>query len=142
MKGREVPKFLSGGLIGDMEVTGMPQLPSLWDDAKAAQFKTDLELLVYRSNLLGAEPVIINWRGGNTSSKTIERDHLGREVRVLWVKGSGSDLATCTAKDFAGLKLDEILPLENRDTLSDEEMVEFLAHCVPSRVVLASLLRR
>jgi len=125
-----VPKFLSGGLIGDMEVTGMPPLPSLWDDAKAAQLKTDLELLVYRSNLLGAEPAIINWRGGNTSSKTIERDHLGREVRVLWVKGSGSDLATCTAKDFAGLKLDEILPLENRDTLSDEEMVEFLAHCV------------
>lgn len=108
----------------------MPPLPSLWDDEKAAQFKTDLELLVYRSNLLGAEPAIINWRGGNTSSKTTELDHLGRPTRVLWVKGSGSDLATCTAKDFAGLRLDDILPLEDRETLSDEEMVEFLSHCV------------
>ncbi len=108
----------------------MPLLPSLWNDEKAAQFKTDLELLVYRSNLLGAEPAIVNWRGGNTSTKTIERDHLGREVKVLWVKGSGSDLATCTTKDFAGLKLEEILPLESKERLSDEEMVEFLSHCV------------
>jgi rhamnose utilization protein RhaD (predicted bifunctional aldolase and dehydrogenase) len=108
----------------------MPPLPSLWDDEKAAQLKGDLELLVYRSNLLGAEPAIVNWRGGNTSSKTLERDHLGRTVRVLWVKGSGSDLATCTAKDFAGLKLDEILPLQDRERLSDEEMVDYLAHCV------------
>ena len=108
----------------------MPPLPSLWDDEKAAQLKGDLELLVYRSNLLGAEPAIVNWRGGNTSSKTLEHDHLGRTVRVLWVKGSGSDLATCTAKDFAGLKLDEILPLQDRERLSDEEMVDYLAHCV------------
>jgi len=109
---------------------GMPPLPSLWDDAKAAEFKSDLEWLVYRSRLLGAEPAIVNWRGGNTSSKTVERDHLGREVRVLWVKGSGSDLATCTPKDFAGLKLDELLPLQDRDSLSDEEMVDYLSHCV------------
>lgn len=108
----------------------MPPLPSLWSDEKASQFKTELELLVYRSNLLGAEPAIINWRGGNTSTKTVERDHLGREVKVLWVKGSGSDLATCTAKDFAGLKLEEILPLEDRTSLSDEEMIEYLAYCV------------
>lgn len=113
-----------------MEVKEMPPLPSLWDDEKAVQFKTDLELLVYRSNLLGAEPAIVNWRGGNTSTKTVERDHMGREVKVLWVKGSGSDLATCTPKDFAGLKLDEILPLEDRASLSDEEMVEYLSHCV------------
>jgi rhamnose utilization protein RhaD (predicted bifunctional aldolase and dehydrogenase) len=48
---------------------------------------------------------------------------------VLWVKGSGSDLATIVSDGFAGLRLDEILPLTARDAMTDEEMVAYLARC-------------
>jgi rhamnulose-1-phosphate aldolase/alcohol dehydrogenase len=50
-------------------------------------------------------------------------------VDVLWVKGSGSDLATIKAEQFTGLKLDEVLPLQEREGMSDEEMVAYLASC-------------
>ncbi|MCS7223348.1 MAG: bifunctional rhamnulose-1-phosphate aldolase/short-chain dehydrogenase [Armatimonadetes bacterium] len=108
----------------------MPALPSLWNEEEAKKCRSELELLVYRSRLLGAEPAIVNWRGGNTSTKSTELDHRGRPTRVLWVKGSGSDLATCTVKDFAGLRQDDLVPLEEKEVLSDEEMVAYVDHCV------------
>jgi rhamnulose-1-phosphate aldolase/alcohol dehydrogenase len=61
--------------------------------------------------------------------KVRQSDHAGREQAVLWVKGSGSDLATIAAGGFTGLRLDEILPLAGREAMSDEEMVEYLARC-------------
>jgi rhamnulose-1-phosphate aldolase/alcohol dehydrogenase len=102
-----------------------PRADSLYDTAKAP--KGGLEELVYRSNLLGANRAVSNYGGGNTSSKSKETDHAGREVEVLWVKGSGSDLATMGAKNFTGLRLEEILPLIERDEMSDEEMVAYLS---------------
>ncbi len=101
---------------------------NLWDASKAEGL-SELETLAYRSNLLGADRAVANFGGGNTSTKTRERDHAGREVEVLWVKGSGSDLATIRAERFTGLKLEEVLPLEERGELSDEEMVAYLASC-------------
>ena len=88
-----------------------------------------LDALVARSNRLGADRSVCNWGGGNTSSKTVLPDLLGRPTRVLWVKGSGSDLATVTAASFTGLRLDEVLPLLERERMSDTEMVAYLAHC-------------
>lgn len=88
-----------------------------------------LTQLVARSRMLGADRSVCNWGGGNTSAKSDEIDFRGRRVRVLWVKGSGSDLATCTATSFTGLLLDDLLPLLERKRLSDSEMVEYLAHC-------------
>src|SRR4051812_47649870 len=82
-----------------------------------------LEGLTYRSNLLGADRSIANQGGGNTSAKATVVDHLGRQTRVLWVKGSGTDLATVTPAGFAGLRLDEVLPLEARKKMPDAEMV-------------------
>ncbi len=102
---------------------------NLWNDEEARQ-RPELDYLVYRSNLLGRDRSVVNIYGGNTSVKRREVDHLGREVNVLWVKGSGSDVATITEEGFAGLLLDEILPLMEREQMSDEEMVEYLAHCV------------
>ena len=61
---------------------------SRWDDA-AARDLSDFDLLVYASRLVGAEASLVVWGGGNTSIKRVERDHRGREVRVLRVKGSG-----------------------------------------------------
>ncbi|MBB4662004.1 bifunctional aldolase/short-chain dehydrogenase [Conexibacter arvalis] len=102
-----------------------PRAESLYDSARAP--KGGLEELVYRSNLLGANRAVSNYGGGNTSSKSRETDHTGREIDVLWVKGSGSDLATMGAKNFTGIRLDEVLPLIERDEMSDEEMVAFLS---------------
>ncbi len=80
----------------------------------------------YRSNLLGADRALANIGGGNTSAKESIVDHTGRESRVLWVKGSGTDLATITAAGFAGLRLDELLPLREREAMDDAAMVDYL----------------
>src|SRR5213079_1602916 len=85
-----------------------------------------LDRLVYRSNLLGADRALANQGGGNTSTKESIVDHVGREVRVLWVKGSGTDLATITAAGFPGLRLDELLPLREREAMDDAAMVDHL----------------
>lgn len=102
---------------------------SRWEDNKAI-FKSDLEDLVYRSNILGIDRSVANWGGGNTSTKSIEKDFRGNEVEVMWVKGSGSDLATMTGKNFTGLKMEDIRPLLELDDMSDEDMVKYLAHCM------------
>jgi rhamnulose-1-phosphate aldolase/alcohol dehydrogenase len=81
------------------------------------------------SHLLGADRAVANFGGGNTSAKGEDVDHVGRSVEVMWVKGSGSDLATMERKDFTPLRLDEVLALFERDEMSDEEMVAFLARC-------------
>jgi rhamnulose-1-phosphate aldolase/alcohol dehydrogenase len=99
-----------------------------WDEERSG--RSELDRLVYRSRLLGEDPTIVNWKGGNTSAKAVEPDHTGRMVRVLWIKGSGLDLRTITRKDFVGLRLEEILLLKRREHLSDEEMVDYLLRCM------------
>jgi rhamnulose-1-phosphate aldolase/alcohol dehydrogenase len=81
------------------------------------------------SHLLGADRAVANFGGGNTSAKGRATDHVGREIDVMWVKGSGSDLATMTRGDFTPLRLDEMLPLFERSEMSDEDMVAHLARC-------------
>jgi rhamnulose-1-phosphate aldolase/alcohol dehydrogenase len=103
---------------------------SLWDIAMAAQASGALEELVYRSNLLGADRRVCNWGGGNTSAKTTVTDFRGREIEVMYVKGSGSDLATMKARNFTGLRMEDIRPLFEREKMSDEEMVAYLGHCM------------
>jgi rhamnulose-1-phosphate aldolase/alcohol dehydrogenase len=88
-----------------------------------------LEALVARSNLLGADRSLANQGGGNTSAKGVVADHIGREHRVLWVKGSGTDLASITDEGFAALRLDEILALRERDAMDDAAMVDYLLRC-------------
>ncbi|MGN6872281.1 MAG: bifunctional aldolase/short-chain dehydrogenase [Solirubrobacteraceae bacterium] len=88
-----------------------------------------LEEVRFASHLLGSDRAVANYGGGNTSAKGISRDHVGREVQTMWVKGSGSDLATMKASDFTPLRLEEIMPLLQRDAMSDEDMVAYLARC-------------
>lgn len=104
----------------------MPQ--NLWNETEYQQ-NPALAGLAYRSNLLGRDRAVVNIYGGNTSVKLKEINHLGQDVEVLWVKGSGSDVATITEKGFAGLRQAEILPLMQRDAMTDEEMVAYLTHC-------------
>jgi rhamnulose-1-phosphate aldolase/alcohol dehydrogenase len=104
---------------------------NLWEDKKASQqLSKGVAELAYRSNLIGADRSVCNWGGGNTSMKTVETDFLGRDVEVLYVKGSGSDLAKMQVHNFTGLKMEDIRPLIERDELSDEEMVEYISHCM------------
>lgn len=101
-----------------------------WDVEAASQVQKGVEELVYRSNLIGSDRAVCNWGGGNTSMKTIEKDFRGRDIEVMWVKGSGSDLATMKAHNFTGLNLEDIRPLFEREEMSDEEMVAYLSHCM------------
>jgi rhamnulose-1-phosphate aldolase/alcohol dehydrogenase len=98
---------------------------SRWDDASAATLE-GLDLLVYASRLIGAESSLVVWGGGNTSIKQTERDHRGRECRVLRVKGSGSDLKSIQKKDFPGVRMDDIEALLPRQDMGDAEMVDYL----------------
>ena len=96
-----------------------------WNDADAAALD-GLDLLVYASRLVGADTSLVVWGGGNTSIKTVERDHRGREQRVLRVKGSGSDLKSIRRQDFPGVRMDDVLALLERDDMGDQEMVGYL----------------
>src|SRR6187402_3434555 len=88
----------------------------LWDDARAQQLsKNQVDLLIYRSNLLGADLRITNFGGGNTSCKTTENDPLtGEKKQVMWVKGSGGDIGTLTHKGLAALYVERMHALKNR----------------------------
>lgn len=105
----------------------MPQ--NLWKPDEASQLP-DLDGLVYRSNILGQDRSVVNVYGGNTSAKLMLTDHLGREVEVLAVKASGSDILTIKASQFALLKMDEIEPLFAREAMTDEEMIDYLSRTV------------
>jgi rhamnulose-1-phosphate aldolase/alcohol dehydrogenase len=102
-------------------------MKSRWDDAEASKL-SELDLLVYASRLIGAETSLVVWGGGNTSIKTVERDHRGRDISVLRVKGSGSDLKSIQRKDFPGVRMDDIRALLDREDMGDQEMVDYLAH--------------
>jgi len=106
----------------------------LWDEQKAAELAGDeVALLVYRSNLLGADLRLTNYGGGNTSCKAFAKDPLtGKEVEVMWVKGSGGDLGTMKRSGLAALYVDRLSSLKNvyRGLDHEDEMVELFNHCI------------
>ncbi len=106
----------------------------LWDESKAASMAGDeVALLVYRSNLLGADLRLTNYGGGNTSCKAQAKDPLtGKETEVMWVKGSGGDLGTMKRSGLAALYVDRLRSLESvyRGITYEDEMVELFNHCI------------
>ncbi|GAB3316245.1 bifunctional rhamnulose-1-phosphate aldolase/short-chain dehydrogenase [Larkinella ripae] len=106
----------------------------LWDEAKAAQLAGDeVALLIYRSNLLGADLRLTNYGGGNTSCKTMAKDPLtGKDTEVMWIKGSGGDLGTMKRSGLAALYVDRLRSLKNiyRGIEFEDEMVELFNHCI------------
>jgi rhamnose utilization protein RhaD (predicted bifunctional aldolase and dehydrogenase)/NAD(P)-dependent dehydrogenase (short-subunit alcohol dehydrogenase family) len=101
-------------------------MESLWDDGEAAQYDGDLALRVYTSRLLGRDKSLVMHGGGNTSVKITERNLLGDEEQLLYVKGSGWDLETIEAPGFSPVRLPHLLRLAQLDTLSDPQMVNEL----------------
>ncbi len=111
--------------------TSSALLENLWD-ASAAKGKSEPELLLYRSNLLGSDKRITNYGGGNTSVKVAESDPIGgKPVEVLWVKGSGGDVGTIEMDGFSTLYMDKLLSLKKlyRGVEFEDEMVGYLPHC-------------
>ena len=100
-----------------------------WDDSQV-QGMDELDKLVYMSRLIGDDPSLVLWGGGNTSIKITERDLRDREVPAMWIKGSGSDLKSMVRRQFPRLNLDDILPLFQREAMSDEDMVAYLERCL------------
>ena len=105
----------------------------LWNDAVAAQITNEIDLFIYRSNLLGADLRLTNYGGGNTSVKITDKDPLtGREVEVMWIKGSGGDIGTLNKSGCAALYMNRLLALENvyEGIETEDKMVELFNHCI------------
>ncbi|MDP5219198.1 bifunctional rhamnulose-1-phosphate aldolase/short-chain dehydrogenase [Ruegeria sp. 2205SS24-7] len=93
---------------------------------------SESELLLYRSNTLGSDKRVTNYGGGNTSAKVMETDPLsGKEVEVLWVKGSGGDIGSMKLDGFSTLYMDKVNALKGlyRGVEFEDEMVGYLPHC-------------
>ena len=114
--------------------TNFKHVSYLWNDTEAAALAGDeVALLVYRSNLLGADLRLTNYGGGNTSCKAMAKDPLtGKETEVMWVKGSGGDLGTMKRSGLAALYVDRLRSLKNvyRGIDHEDEMVELFNHCI------------
>lgn len=98
---------------------------SRWNDAETTAFKNDpLSLRAYSSRLLGREPSLVQHGGGNTSVKACETNIFGEKEDVLYVKGSGWDLATIEPAGFAPVRMEILLKLARLPELSDHDMVK------------------
>jgi rhamnulose-1-phosphate aldolase/alcohol dehydrogenase len=106
----------------------------LWDDQAAAALGNDeVDLLIYRSNLLGTDLRLTNYGGGNTSCKVIAKDPLtGSDTQVMWVKGSGGDLGTMKRNGLAALYTERLNALQKiyKGIQHEDEMVELFNHCI------------
>ena len=106
----------------------------LWEEDVASKLAgDDVALLLYRSNILGADLRLTNYGGGNTSCKTVEKDPLtNNDVEVMWIKGSGGDIGTLTKDGLSALYVDRLRSLKAVYKGIDQEdgMVELFNHCI------------
>jgi rhamnose utilization protein RhaD (predicted bifunctional aldolase and dehydrogenase)/NAD(P)-dependent dehydrogenase (short-subunit alcohol dehydrogenase family) len=94
-------------------------MQNLWNPEDAARFPGDLGQCVYASRLLGSNPALVLHGGGNTSVKIAQANIFGEPEQILYVKGSGADLAAVTAGDFAPVRLAHLRRLTTLEALSD-----------------------
>jgi rhamnulose-1-phosphate aldolase/alcohol dehydrogenase len=117
-----------------INITRFRHVSYLWNETKATELAGDeVALLIYRSNLLGADLRLTNYGGGNTSCKTVEKDPLtGNPVEVMWIKGSGGDLGTLKKNGLAAVYTDRLRGLENvyKGPSHEDEMVELFNHSI------------
>lgn len=106
----------------------------LWDENQAAELSgNEVDLFIYRSNLLGTDLRLTNFAGGNTSVKLTETDPVtGKAAEVMWVKGSGGDIGTLTRKGCANLYTERLRALKHRyrGLAFEDEMVALFEHCL------------
>jgi rhamnose utilization protein RhaD (predicted bifunctional aldolase and dehydrogenase)/NAD(P)-dependent dehydrogenase (short-subunit alcohol dehydrogenase family) len=102
-------------------------MQSLWNDDEAARFAGDLAQRVYTSRLLGRDPSLVLHGGGNTSVKVRERNLVGDEEDILYVKGSGCDLQSIDETGFAPVRLAHLRKLAQLESVSDSQIVNEFA---------------
>ncbi|MBF0240190.1 MAG: class II aldolase/adducin family protein [SAR324 cluster bacterium] len=99
-------------------------MKNLWNAEEAAKIGQDaLQMRVYTSRLLGKESALVLHGGGNTSVKSTVTNLFGETEEVLFVKGSGWDLATIEAAGFAPVKQETLLKMAKLESLTDSQMV-------------------
>src|SRR3954470_11662179 len=80
-----------------------------------------LDQLIHLSHLIGQDNRLVQPGGGNTSVK---------EGDTLLVKGSGTDLRTIGRNGFTRLSLSRLAALRDAESMSDAEMMRFMASCM------------
>jgi rhamnose utilization protein RhaD (predicted bifunctional aldolase and dehydrogenase)/NAD(P)-dependent dehydrogenase (short-subunit alcohol dehydrogenase family) len=95
---------------------------SLWNDAEAAHDISDLGQRVYTSHLLGREHSLVLYGGGNTSVKTTAKNIFGDDEQILYVKGSGWDLATIDKRGFSPVRMAPLLRMAKLPAMTDSQM--------------------
>ncbi|TKB96279.1 bifunctional aldolase/short-chain dehydrogenase [Pedobacter cryophilus] len=117
-----------------VQTTSFKHVSYLWNEEEAAKLAGDeVALLIYRSNLLGADLRLTNYGGGNTSCKALAKDPLtGEETEIMWIKGSGGDIGTLKKSGLAALYVERLRALKNvyRGLDYEDEMVELFNHCI------------
>jgi len=117
-----------------VDINKFKHVSYLWDKTAAESYADDeVGLLIYRSNLLGADLRLTNYGGGNTSCKVLAKDPLsGVETEVMWIKGSGGDIGTLKKSGLAALYVDRLRSLQNvyRGSEHEDDMVELFNHCI------------
>jgi rhamnose utilization protein RhaD (predicted bifunctional aldolase and dehydrogenase) len=103
---------------------------SLWNDTDAARCNSELALRAYSSRLLGRESSLVLHGGGNTSIKIGDA---GNGTCVLYVKGTGSDLAKAEEAAFTPLRLDDVSRVLARTKLDNAQMMRELDACLARR---------
>lgn len=95
---------------------------------------------VRTSRLLGQNKSLVLHGGGNTSVKIKEKNILGEEEDILYVKGSGWDLETINAEGFSPVRLEHLKKLSELPFLSDSAMVnELVTHLTRSSAPVPSV---
>ena len=84
-------------------------MQSLWQEPVNA--KDDLDIRVHSSRIIGMESDLVLHGGGNTSVKSTVKNLFGEEEEILYVKGSGWDLATIERAGFAPVRMDTLIKL-------------------------------
>lgn len=102
-------------------------MKNLWNETEAAGSEGALGLCVYASRLLGREPSLVLYGGGNTSVKIDD---------LLYVKGTGSDLALVDESDFTPLYLDCVRGLPESEVDTPAGMMRLLDGCIARRPAL------
>lgn len=101
-------------------------MKNLWNISEGNKCSDDpLAIRVYSSRLLGAESDLVLHGGGNTSVKISETNIFGEREEIIYVKGSGWDLATIEPAGFAPVKLEVLKNIVLLDDLNDSDMVKY-----------------
>ena len=86
----------------------------------------NLALRLYSARLLGQDRELVLHGGGNASLKGRQSDALGDDLAVMYIKGSGWDMARLDAPGMPAVRLEPLRKLQILAVLDDLSMVNLL----------------